>query len=526
MTSERTKADGRYLALLEAAPDAMVVVDQDGEIVLLNRQAEKQFGYQRDELLGQRVTNIIPDGFAERLIADDLRSAADALAQQIGTGIELTARRKDGSEFPIEIMLSPLESPEGILVTAAIRDISVRKAAEAELLQAQKLESIGRLAGGIAHDFNNMLFVIHGYAELLSLDVASEENSVAGSAGQALMVDAILDASERAARLTAQLLAFSRQQIVTQTVIDINAAIAALEPMVTQVIGGNAQLVLRLSDTTGHIRADAGQIDQIVVNLVVNARDAMPDGGTVTIETRIIDIDAAVPSPHLGVGPGPQVMVTVRDTGVGMDRQVLERIFEPFFTTKELGRGTGLGLATTHGIVKQAGGHITIDSRPGGGSAFHIYFPRVDAPVDAPPRVAPAPVDGIGRILVVEDQVEIREMTALLLGRIGFEVITAADADQALTAAASPGGVDVLVSDVVMPGLSGITLAELMMERYPALGVVLLSGYAPNRADLERVTAAGAVFLAKPVSSDQLLRAVGGAAAARRTITDVTNRDA
>ena len=246
MASEQTEAEGRYLALLEAAPDAMVVVDQAGAIVLLNRQAEKQFGYQRDELLGQQVTNIIPEGFAERLIADDLRSAADALAQQIGTGIELVARRKDGTEFPIEIMLSPLDSPEGILVTAAIRDISVRKAAEAELLQAQKLESIGRLAGGIAHDFNNMLFVIHGYAELLSLDVARDGGGVAGSEESALMVNAILDASERAARLTAQLLAFSRQQIVTQTVIDINAAIAALQPMVTQVIGGNAQLVLQL----------------------------------------------------------------------------------------------------------------------------------------------------------------------------------------------------------------------------------------------------------------------------------------
>ena len=218
--------------------------------------------------------------------------------------------------------------------------------------------------------------------------------------------------------------------------------------------------------------------------------------------------------------------MTVRDTGVGMDRRVQERIFDPFFTTKELGRGTGLGLATTHGIVEQAGGHITIDSRPGEGSAFHIYFPRVDAPVAAPARVAVAPVRGVGRILVVDDETEIREMTAMLLGRTGYVVITAGDAEQALAAAAAPDGVDVLVTDVVMPGISGIALAETMMERYPALGVILLSGYAPNQADLERVTAAGAVFLAKPVSSEQLLRAVNGAADARRTITGVANRDA
>jgi PAS domain S-box-containing protein len=524
MILQETEANGRYLALLEAVPDAMVVVDQAGAIVLLNLRAEKQFGYQRDELLGQPVTNIIPEGFAERLIADDLRSAADALAQQIGTGIELLARRKDGTEFPIEIMLSPLESPEGILVTAAIRDISVRKEAEAELLQAQKLESIGRLVGGIAHDFNNILFIIHGYAELLSLDAGTVSEAQDDGDPRA-MVKAILDASERAARLTAQLLAFSRQQIVTRTVLDINAAILALQPMVTQVIGGNVELVLDLDDATGHIRADAGQIDQIVLNLVVNARDAMPDGGTVTIETRDVEIDEAFASAHRGLGSGPHALMTVRDTGIGMDQHVLERIFEPFFTTKELGRGTGLGLATTHGIVEQAGGHIRIDSEPGRGSAFHMYFPRVDAPLDARQQIAPAPARGVGRILVFEDEAELREMTALLLGRIGYVVITAADADEALAAAAAPGGVDILVSDVVMPGISGIDLAETMMERYPALGVVLLSGYSTNPADLERVIAAGAVFLAKPVSSDQLLRAVD-AAESRRRVIEVTSRDA
>ena len=286
------------------------------------------------------------------------------------------------------------------------------------------------------------------------------------------------------------------------------------------------ELVIDVDDAAGRIRADAGQIDQIVVNLVVNARDAMPDGGTVTIETRDIEVDEAFASGHPGLGPGPHVLMTVRDTGVGMEPQVLERIFEPFFTTKALGRGTGLGLATTHGIVEQAGGHITVESQPGRGSAFHIYFPRVDAPVDAPSPVAAAAVVGVGRILVFEDEAEIRQMTALLLGRTGFDVITAADADEALAAAASPEGVDVLISDVVMPGISGIALAEMLMERYPALGVILLSGYAPNQADLERVTAAGAVFLAKPVSSEQLLRAVNGAADARRTITGIANRDA
>src|SRR5450759_4523488 len=294
----------RFRGLLEAAPDAMVVVYQAGEIVLLNLQAEKQFGYHRDELVGPQVTNIIPEGFAERLIADDLRSAADALAQQIGTGIELSGRRKDGSEFPIAIMLSPPKSAEGFLVTAAIRNISARKAAESQLLQAQKLESIGRLAGGIAHDFNNMLFAIHGNAELLAQDLGATNRTRLDPDGALLSVNAISHAAERAATLTAQLLAFSRQQVISPKVLDLNAAIDGLEPMVRQLIGENMRLVLKLDTDAGHIRADGGQLDQILVNLVVNARDAMPDGGTVTIETGNVLVDEPYAIEHFDVSQG------------------------------------------------------------------------------------------------------------------------------------------------------------------------------------------------------------------------------
>ena len=363
-------SEARYRGLLEAAPDAMVVVNQAGAIVLLNVQAEKQFGYHRDELVGQPVKNIIPEGFAERLIADDLRSAAEALAQQIGTGIELVGRRKDGTEFPIEIMLSPLENAEGILVTAAIRNISVRKEAESQLLQAQKLESIGRLAGGIAHDFNNMLFVIRGYAELLADDLASTNRARLDPDSALVSVNVISNAAERAAVLTAQLLAFSRQQVISPSVLDLNGAIGGLEPMVRQLIGENMRLVVKLDHDAGHIRADGGQLDQILVNLVVNARDAMPDGGTVTIETENVTVDEPYAIAHFDVKPGPYVVLSVTDTGVGMDRATQDRIFEPFFTTKQPGKGTGLGLATTYGIVRQAGGHIWVYSEPGVGSRF------------------------------------------------------------------------------------------------------------------------------------------------------------
>jgi PAS domain S-box-containing protein len=510
--------EAKYRGLLEAAPDAMVVVDQDGEIVLLNVQAEKQFGYRRDELVGQPVKNIIPVGFAERLIADDLRSAAEALAQQIGTGIELSGRRKDGSEFPIEIMLSPLESAEGILVTAAIRNISVRKLAESQLLQAQKLESIGRLAGGIAHDFNNMLFAIHGYAELLAEDLTPTNRASLDPDRALLSVDAISHAAERAAALTAQLLAFSHQQVISLNVLDLNAAVDGLEPMVRQLIGENMRLVVNLGDTAGHIRADAGQLDQILVNLVVNARDAMPDGGTVTIETGDVLLDTPYATEHVDVRPGPYVLLVVSDTGIGMDRATREHIFEPFFTTKELGKGTGLGLATTYGIVHQAGGHIWVYSEPGLGSTFKLYFPRVDAPRTAePPEVAATPAVGTGRVLVVEDEPVVRDMTTQMLTRSGYRVIAVADGAEAVARLARlDEPIDVLVSDVIMPHMSGIELAEVVMDRYPDVGVVMLSGYTAQTLNLERVTARGATFVPKPVTSRQLVLAVQQARAGRQ----------
>ena len=506
----------RYRGLLEAAPDAMVVVNQAGEIVLLNVQTEKQFGYRRDELVGQRVTNIIPEGFAERLIADDLRSAEDALAQQIGTGIELSGRRKDGSEFPIEIMLSPLASAEGILVTAAIRNISVRKAAENQLLQAQKLESIGRLAGGIAHDFNNMLFAISGHADLLRHELVAGDGAPQDLGSLLASVDAIGSAAERAAALTAQLLAFSRQQIVSPKVLDINAAVVNIEPMLQQLIGGNMPLVLKLDASVGAIRADAGQLGQIIVNLVVNARDAMPNGGTVTIESANVVLDEADAIDHGDVAPGRYVLLAVGDTGMGMDRETRAHIFEPFFTTKEIGKGTGLGLATTYGIVRQAGGSIWVHSEPGRGTTFTLCFPRVDAPVDATQAPSAEPMAGRGTVLVVEDDPSVRDMTTRLLRRAGFDVAAVADGLDAIARADQAESADVLVTDVVMPNMGGIELAERMMARYPDLGVVLLSGYTPETLDLERVIAHGATFMAKPVTSNTLVRAVLHAAAARR----------
>jgi CheY-like chemotaxis protein len=372
------------------------------------------------------------------------------------------------------------------------------------------LESIGRLAGGIAHDFNNMLFVIHGYAELLLEDLAPTNRDCLDPEGLLLSVNEISQAAERAARLTAQLLAFSHQQVISLSVLDPNAAIDGLEPMVRQLIGENIRLVVKLDHDIGHMRGDAGQLDQMLVNLVVNARDAMPDGGTVTIETDNLLVDEPYAIAHFDVKPGPYVLISVTDTGMGMDRSTREHIFEPFFTTKQIGKGTGLGLATTYGIVRQAGGHIWVYSEPGIGSSFKVYFPRVDEAITTElPTVAATPAVGAGTALVVEDERLVRDMTTLLLARSGFEVISVAGGAEAMTHLAGlEQPIDVLVTDVIMPSMSGIELAEWTMDRHPHVGVVLLSGYTAGTLNLDRVTSRGAVFVPKPVTAAKLLAAV------------------
>jgi two-component system, cell cycle sensor histidine kinase and response regulator CckA len=286
--------------------------------------------------------------------------------------------------------------------------------------------------------------------------------------------------------------------------------------MLQQLIGGNIPLVLKLDPDARHIRADAGQIGQIIVNLVVNARDAMPSGGTITIESANVAFEEPFAIDHRDVAPGHYVLLAVSDTGVGMDRQTREHVFEPFFTTKEVGKGTGLGVARTYGIVRQAGGHIWLYSEPGHGTIFKLYFPRVDGAVEAAPVPAPDPAPGNGTVLIVEDEPAVRDMTTRLLERAGFDVVGVADGLKAIARSEHAQPIDVLVTDVVMPNLGGIETAEQMMARYPDMGVVLLSGYTADSLDLERVVTRGATFVSKPVTSSTLVQAVVHAVAARR----------
>ena len=509
------------MAVLDASPNAIVAVDMEGRITYLNRQAELTFAYSPQELLGRPIEQLLPERAAVKHVRQRDRLLAKPAARPHGIGLELAARRKDGAEFPVEISLTPVELPEGGRVFATIVDITARKAAEHQLLEAQKLESIGRLAGGIAHDFNNVLFAIKGYAELLTEDLSPERRDRLDVDEARQSVEAISDAATRAATLTAQLLAFSRRQMIRPEVIDLKDAIMGVEPMLRRLIGEQVRLVVDPNPDTGRLRVDHGQLDQILINLVLNARDAMPKGGTITIESGNVELDDAYALKHLEVVPGSYVYIAVTDTGEGMDAETREHIFEPFFTTKERGRGTGLGLATTYGIVRQSGGHIWLYSEPGMGSTFKLYFPRVeDSEAVAPTRSRELAPSGSGSVLLVEDETSVRELTSVVLRRAGYTVTTVGDGAEAMARLEDhPVSIDVLVTDVVMPGMSGIDLAERVLDRFPSAGVVLLSGYNAETLDLDRVVRRGAIFLSKPVTSTDLLDAVARSPL-RRTAPD------
>ena len=498
-----------HLAVLDAAPNAIVAVDADGRIVYANRQVSATFGWGEDELLGLPIEALVPhhahgaharrrDGFL-----------GHPVARPMGIGLDLSGRRRDGSEFPVEISLSPLQTPAGLQVFATIVDITARKTGEAQLLQAQKLESIGRLAGGIAHDFNNMLFAIRGYAEMLEEDLAPERRAELDPDQALASAKAITGVVARATQLTTQLLAFGRRGMVNPRVLALNDSTAAMEPMLRRLIGEQVALVLALDPAAGHVHVDPGQLDQIVMNLVVNARDAMPDGGRITIATGNVVFDEPYVMEHYDVGPGSYVMLAVSDTGTGMDHETRRHVFEPFFTTKAPGKGTGLGLATIYGIVRQAGGHIWLYSEPGQGSTFKLYFPRADASA----AVTEAPLPGArqrrGIVLVVEDEPAVRDVTVKVLRRAGWEVVAVTSGTEALTLVdtrAQP--FDAVLSDVVMPGISGIELAGRILDRLPGTRVVLLSGYTAETLDLERVIERGVRFVTKPASSRALLAAL------------------
>jgi len=499
VSSAVQSSDQMVAALLESASQAIISIDRTGRIVLSNRRAEEMFGYTREELVGARVEILLPE--SRRTAHGRQREGyfARPHTRPMGIGMDLAGRRKDGTEFPVEVSLSYIETQQGFFGIAFVSDISQRKALEEQLMQAQKMEAVGRLAGGVAHDFNNMLTVINGYNRMI-LDELSPLDPLRGYAEE------VLKAADRAGALTNQLLAFSRRQIIMPRVIQVNAVVGQTEKMLHRLLGEDIQLVFDLQPDVGNIKADPNQIAQAIVNLAVNARDAMPTGGRISLETANVHLDENYVRTHLGVQPGDFVMIAMNDTGHGMDASTRQRIFEPFFTTKMQGKGTGLGLATVYGMVKQAGGDIWVYSEVGQGTTFKLYFPRVHESV-------PHAGDGSGEpeaiggetVLVVEDEQAVRELTVKMLKQLGYVVVAAASGAEAVEISrAYPDRIALLVTDVVMPNMSGRQVADQLLAARPDLKVLYLSGYTENTVIHHGVLENGVDFLPKPFSRETL----------------------
>ncbi len=515
-------ADHRFAGLLEAVPDAMVCVDRDGRIALVNAQAERLFGYRRDELVGQAVEVLVPDEVRVAHRGHQAGYMADPRSRPMDAGLDLAGRRRDGSTFPAEISLSAIDTDEGILVTAAVRDVTERLeiAAERErqrtqaerdklerqLHQSQRLESLGQLASGVAHDFNNLLSVISNYAAFAGEEVAKE---LPDERWQAVRDDImhVQQAAEQAAGLTHQLLAFARQEVIQPQALNINDVVTGVEQLLIRTLGEHIELITDLAGDLAPVLADRGQIQQVLVNLAVNARDAMPRGGKLTIQTASTNIDETAAARHAELSPGRYVAVKVSDTGTGIPKDVIDRVFEPFFTTKPKGEGTGLGLATVYGIITQAGGHVLIYSEPGLGTTLTALLPVTgqNAPAATPPPAKPQRGHG-ETVLVVEDEPAMREVTRRILARNGYHVVAVASGHDALTALTRHlEHIDVLLTDVIMPHTQGSELADKIRILQPAVRVVFMSGYTQDLLASQGVLEPGVHLIEKPFSETTLL---------------------
>lgn len=491
------------MALLEASSQAILSVDRNGRIALANRRAQEMFAYSHDELLEARIETLLPECWCLGPSHEDEDRGSTGI-RQVDLSQDFSGRRKDGSEFPVEVSISNIRTQQGQFGVAFISDISQRKLMEEELAQAHKMEAVGRLAGGVAHDFNNMLTVISGYNRMI-LDDLSPLDPLRSNAEE------ILKASDRAAALTNQLLAFSRRQIARPRVLNVNELLGNIEKMLRRLIVEDMELVLKPGQEVGNIKADPHHIEQAIVNLAINARDAMSGEGRITIESANVNLDETYTRAHPGVQPGDFVMIAVSDTGLGMDAETRRHIFEPFFTTKDPGKGTGLGLATVYGMVKQCGGDIWVYSELGKGSTFKLYFPRVSEPVSesARPGGEEPGARGTETILVVEDERAVRDLAVRMTQQLGYNVLVASNGAEAIDISRSyPSHISLLVTDVVMPNISGRQLAEALLRSRPAMRVLYLSGYTEDTVLHHGVLEAGVDFLPKPFSREILARKI------------------
>ncbi len=515
--------------LLEGAPDAMVCVDRGGRIALVNAQAERLFGYGREELVGQLVEMLVPDTARARHPGHRGRYLDNPMPRPMGARMELSGRRRDGTTFPAEISLSAIETDDddnGLLVIAAVRDVTEqlelraarewlrnqaeRDKLEQQLEQSHRLESLGQLAGGVAHDFNNLLAVISNYAEFVGEELAKDA-AQADWPSVRHDVRQIQLATDRAADLTRQLLAFARREIVQPRPLNLNEVIASVAELLIRTLGEHVMLKTDLAERLCAVLADPGQIEQILVNLAVNARDAMPSGGTLVVQTTTADIDETHAAARVGLPPGRYACMKIGDTGVGMPGDVIDRAFEPFFTTKAEGAGTGLGLATVYGIVTQARGYVQIYSEQGIGTTFTILLPATGHVVRAEPAVAPTPAAGAGEtVLILEDEPAMRDVTQRILSRNGYHVLAAANGQEAIDIVVShPGDIDVLLTDVIMPHMLGKEAAERIRALRPGVKVLFMSGHTHGLLNTQGVVEAGVNLLEKPFTGAALLTSLG-----------------
>jgi PAS domain S-box-containing protein len=493
-------AEVKYQTLMQHANDAIFIVDPAGPVLEVNRQAEEMLGRPSTEIVGRLYTDIVSPASHDDAVAQFQRLLS------VGTvhANDIHLRHSDGRQVCADFSASLVPVRGEPVVLAIARDVTERNRLERQFQQAQKMEAVGQLAGGVAHDFNNLLTAILGYSELL-LQTLPEDD------GRRQDVEEIQKAGQSAGSLTRQLLAFSRKQILEPVVLDLNAVVANLDRMARRLIGEDIEIITHLDPELGRVKADAGQIEQVLLNMAVNARDAMPEGGTLTIETANVELDEQYAQTHPGTAPGHYVVLALSDTGHGMDEQTQSHLFEPFFTTKEKGKGTGLGLATVYGIVKQSGGSIWVYSELGQGTAFKVYFPRVEG-VAVPLVTAGSSVQspaGTETILLVEDAGGLRKLARKILERYGYTILDAPNGDEALRICEQhQGTIHLLLADVVMPGMSGRALADRLALLHPATKVLYTSGYTDNAIVHHGVLTAGTAFLQKPYAPEALARKV------------------
>jgi PAS domain S-box-containing protein len=495
------RSEARYRSLVQSSVYGIYWSSMEGKFLDVNPALIAMLGYgsAQEVLLLDPETQVFAQAEEHARLIGEIRRAGRL------DGMEVKWKRKDGSTITVRISgraVSNADEPADALEAIA-EDITDRRMLEDQFRQAQKMEAVGRLAGGVAHDFNNLLMVISGYTEVILSKLGAHHPLHEKG-------EAIQQAADRATTLTRQLLAFSRKQLLELKVVDVNTIVEDMERLLRPLIGENIELITRLAPEAGHTRADAGQLEQVLMNLVVNAKDAMPDGGKLIIQTQNIRTDETSRGGPTFIPPGNYVLISVSDTGVGMDKETQSRIFEPFFTTKELGKGTGLGLSTVYGIVKQSGGYLLVQSDAGHGSTFQIYLPRVEEAAQTHAATAPhAAAGGSEMLLLVEDEESVRELVRDTLVGKGYRVVTAENGEAGLAAAAKHDGtIDLVITDVVMPGMGGREMVRRLTKSHPRVKVLYLSGYTEDAVISEGAAEGDTAFLQKPFTLQHLSRKV------------------